>query len=74
MIISFNHFVSSLSVLLQVWDMRTYKPLHMYTLRRPVVCMDISGRGLLAVGQGEKVEVWRDALSQKQSAPYLTHR
>lgn len=36
--------------------------------------MDISGRGLLAVGRGQQVEVWRDAFSQKQSKPYLTHR
>ena len=62
------------SVCRQVWDLRTYQPLHTYTMQRPIVCMDISGRGLLAVGCGQIVEVWRDAFSQKQRAPYLTHR
>lgn len=62
------------SVPLQVWDVRTFRPLQTYVMRRPIVSMDISGRGLLAVGWGQQVEVWRDAFSQKQTAPYLTHK
>ena len=60
-------------VLLEVWDMRTYQPLHTYKMPRPAVSMDISGRGLLAVGRGRQVSIWRDAISQKQLSPYLTH-
>ncbi|CAI8025621.1 Probable U3 small nucleolar RNA-associated protein 7 [Geodia barretti] len=57
----------------KVWDMRTYQPLHTYKMPRPAISMDISGRGLLAVGRGRQVSIWRDVFSQKQLSPYLTH-
>jgi U3 small nucleolar RNA-associated protein 7 len=58
---------------MKVWDVRTYRSLLTYNMPRPVACMDISGRGLLAVGRGQQVAVWRDAFSERQAAPYLTH-
>ena len=36
--------------------------------------VSVSQTGLLAVGYGTRVEVWRDALVQKQERPYLVHR
>ncbi len=59
---------------LKIWDVRTYKPLHSYFTGRPASCVEISQRGLLALGRGREVEVWKDALSEKQRAPYMTHR
>lgn len=35
--------------------------------------MDVSRRGLLAIGCGQHISIWKDAISQRQSAPYLTH-
>jgi hypothetical protein len=36
--------------------------------------MEISQKGLLALGFGPHVQVWKDALTVKQNAPYMTHR
>ena len=39
--------------------------------------MCVSERGLVGVGRGRVVEVWRDLISRaadKQRAPYMTHR
>jgi U3 small nucleolar RNA-associated protein 7 len=55
----------------QVWDLRTYKELHDYSTLQPASSLDISQRGLLAVGHGPHVTVWRDALSHKQTSPYM---
>ena len=59
---------------LKVWDVRTYKPLHSYFTHRPASCVEMSQLGLMAVGRGREVEVWRDALREKQRAPYMTHK
>ena len=58
---------------IKVWDIRMMKPLHAYFSYSPARNLDISQRGLLAVGYGRKVQVWRDALSSKQQAPYMSH-
>ena len=63
-----------LLILTQVWDVRTYRHLHTYSTQRPASSVDLSGRGLLALGRARQVELWRDALGEKQKAPYLTHR
>ena len=36
--------------------------------------MSISQTGLLSIGYGTRVEVWKDALADKQQKPYLVHR
>ncbi len=59
---------------LSVWDLRTYKRAHSYFTATPAAALDISQRGLLAVGFGPHAEVWRDALSAKARAPYMSHR
>jgi U3 small nucleolar RNA-associated protein 7 len=57
----------------KVWDVRTFKPLHAYFANSPATSLDISQRGILAVGQGRRLQLWRDCLSSKAAAPYLTH-
>ena len=41
----------------KVWDVRTLKPLHAYFSARPAQCVEVSQRGLLAVGHGRRVQV-----------------
>ncbi len=56
----------------KVWDLRnSYKELHSYTTPRPATSIDISQSGLLALGSGPHVHVWRGALASKQQSPYL---
>ena len=47
----------------KVWDLRMFKPLHAYFSRTPAEWVDVSQRGLLAVGYGRRVQVrgraWR---------------
>ncbi|KAL4534869.1 hypothetical protein Ndes2526A_g05736 [Nannochloris sp. 'desiccata'] len=57
----------------KVWDIRTYRPLHAYTSVAPVEWADVSQKGMLAIGHGRRVQVWKDALSEKAQAPYMTH-
>ena len=64
---------TGMEAVIKVWDVRTYKFLHSYPTRKPATAIDISQRGLLAVGKGKCVEIWQDALSTKQSIPYMSH-
>jgi U3 small nucleolar RNA-associated protein 7 len=41
----------------KVWDVRTFKPLHAYFANAPATTLDISQKGLLAVGQGRRLQV-----------------
>jgi U3 small nucleolar RNA-associated protein 7 len=59
---------------LKVWDVRTFKPLHEYFTAAPAVSIDVSQRGMLAVGYGSRVQVWKDAMVEKQQSPYMNHR
>ena len=43
-----------------MWDVRTFKPRHAYFSHAPVDALDISQRGMLALGHGRTVQV-RDA-------------
>lgn len=58
----------------KVFDLRKFSPLHVYFSRSPAKSLDISQKGLLVVGEGSYIEIWRDALLTKQSKPYMTHR
>ncbi|KAK7204745.1 WD40-repeat-containing domain protein [Myxozyma melibiosi] len=58
---------------LKIWDVRTYKEVHAYYTPTPANTLSISDRGLLAVGWGPHVTVWKDALKVKQKSPYMTH-
>ncbi len=57
----------------KVWDLRMYKQLHYYQFTAPPSSVDISQRGLLAVGFGSHITVWKDALVRKVQSPYLRH-
>lgn len=59
--------------LVRVWDLRTYRALHTYSLPSPACCLEVSQRGLLAVGRGRTIEVWREALSDQPREPYMRH-
>lgn len=65
---------SGMDAQLKVWDVRTFRPVHAYYTPRPAAGVAVSQRGLLALGAGREVQVWRDALRVKQRAPYLQHR
>jgi len=56
----------------RVWDIRKFKQIQEYWTIRPASCVDISQRGLVATGQGSRVEVWKDLFLENQSTPYLT--
>ena len=58
---------------LKLWDVRTYRPLHSYHTPRVAVDIDISDRGLLAAVAGPSVQVFKDCLSARAKAPYMTH-
>ena len=58
----------------RVWDVRTFKPRHAYFSHAPVDALDISQRGMLALGHGRTVQVrnaqpphFRQAAGQKQA-------
>lgn len=40
-----------------MWDLRKLQPLHTYFSRAPATALDISQRGLLAVGSNRRVQV-----------------
>lgn len=56
-----------------MWDVRTFKPMHAYFANSPATSLDVSQRGILAVGQGRRLQLWRDCLTSKATSPYLTH-
>ncbi|KAK9448241.1 WD40-repeat-containing domain protein [Limtongia smithiae] len=58
---------------LKIWDVRMYKEVHAYYTPTPASALRISDRGLLAVGWGPHVTVWKDAFKTKQKSPYMTH-
>ena len=55
---------------LKIWDVRTYKTLHSLPSHRPAASLDISQRGLLVLGRGREVQVWRDALRDRPKVPW----
>ncbi|KAJ3005046.1 UNVERIFIED_CONTAM: Small subunit (SSU) processome component [Siphonaria sp. JEL0065] len=65
---------SGLDGKLKVWDVRSFKPVHEYYTHTPASELSISQLGLLGVGFGPNIAIWKDAFKgEKQKAPYLTH-
>ncbi|KAI8074612.1 WD40-repeat-containing domain protein [Gongronella butleri] len=58
---------------LKIWDIRTYGLLQEYNTKAPASSLDISQRGLLAVGWNSQVTIWKDIFKEKQTAPYMQH-
>jgi U3 small nucleolar RNA-associated protein 7 len=57
-----------------VWDLRKFGCLHGYRLDKPASSVDVSDRGLVAVGLGRCVQVLRGAFSLPPSdVTYLKH-
>ncbi|KAF8823018.1 BING4CT (NUC141) domain-containing protein [Cardiosporidium cionae] len=58
----------------KVWDMRTYKCLHTFNyFGTPPSSIDASQTGLIGIGFGPHVQVWKDAFSlAKPKMPYMT--
>eukprot|EP00873_Tetraselmis_striata_P008187 jgi/Tetstr1/428451/TSEL_018464.t1 len=57
----------------KVWDVRMLRQQHAYFSHAPCEYLDISQKGMLAVGFGRRVQVWKDALAEKASGPYMSH-
>jgi U3 small nucleolar RNA-associated protein 7 len=62
---------SGLDGQVKIWDIRTYKELHSYFTVRPAQSIDVSHQGMLALGFGPHVQVWKDAFKTKQNAPFM---
>jgi U3 small nucleolar RNA-associated protein 7 len=58
---------------LKLWDIRTYKELNAYFTPTPAATVTFSQKGLLAVGSGPRVTIWKDVFKTKQKEPYMTH-
>jgi U3 small nucleolar RNA-associated protein 7 len=60
-----------------VWDIRTFKAVHEYTLHSPGSSLAISDRNLTAVGWGTQTTIWKDLFSKhvadqvKVQSPYM---
>ena len=60
---------AGLDGLMKVWDVRKFQKLHSYYTTKPAASLDISQRGLLAVGSGSEV---RRKPRQLHSVPKFT--
>ncbi|KAI9101341.1 WD40-repeat-containing domain protein [Phlyctochytrium arcticum] len=58
---------------MKVWDIRTFKPLQQYFVPTPASNLAFSQRGLLGVGHGPHVTIWKDFAKSKQKEPYMSH-
>ena len=65
--------VSGADKTLKIWDLRKFKELDHYFTPTPASSLDISDTGLLSIGWGPHVTVWKDVFKSKQSDPYMTH-
>lgn len=60
---------------LKIWDIRsTYKCMYDYFTSAPATTTDWSDTGLLAVGYGNQVQLWKNTQTEKQKEPYMKHR
>jgi U3 small nucleolar RNA-associated protein 7 len=50
-----------------------WKETHAYLTHRPVSSIAVSQSGLVAIGFGSHLQVWRDSLSTKAKGPYMRH-
>ncbi|KAG8627297.1 hypothetical protein KVT40_004780 [Elsinoe batatas] len=76
-----NYMVSTgQDMKMAVWDIRTFKEIHSYTLRRPGTALSISDRNLTAVGWGTQTTIWKDLFVRsptdipppKPTSPYMS--
>lgn len=65
--------VSGADKQLKIWDLRKFKEIDTYFTPTPATSLDISDNGLLSVGWGPHVTVWKDVFKSKQNLPYMNH-
>ena len=59
---------------MKVWDTRTLRTLDEYAITYNFNTVDISATGLLAMGGGTNIQVWKDMFTaSKPSGPYMKH-
>jgi len=58
---------------MNIFDIRAMREVHSYFTPTPASTLAISDTGVLAVGWGGHVTLWKDALKTKQNSPYLSH-
>lgn len=57
---------------LKVWDLRTLRALEEYAVTYTFQTMDISSSGLVALGGGTNIQIWKGLFSsQKPSSPFM---
>lgn len=57
---------------LKVWDCRTLRSLEEYAITYTFNTLDVSSTGLVALGGGTNVQIWKDMFTaHKPSSPYL---
>ncbi|EMG49591.1 UTP7 U3 small nucleolar RNA-associated protein 7 [Candida maltosa Xu316] len=66
--------VASADKSIKIWDIRKFKEVDSYYSKTPATSLDVSDSGLLSVGWGPHVTVWKDMFKGKhQSEPYMNH-
>ncbi|CAI5757418.1 unnamed protein product [Candida verbasci] len=66
--------VSGSDKTLKIWDIRKFKEIDSYYTPTPATSLDISDNGLLSVGWGPHVTIWKDMFKGKHQAdPYMNH-
>lgn len=58
---------------MKVWDVRTFKELYSYYTPKTAFSLDISQRGVVSIGCGNIVQLWKNTFNQKQEKPYMQH-
>jgi len=58
---------------MNIFDIRTFREVHSYYTPTPASTLHISDTGLLSIGWGPHITIWKDALKTKQTSPYLSH-
>lgn len=67
-------FVSSgLDGQMKIWDLSNFKNVSSYFTISPAKSLSVSQKGLIAVGHGPHVTIWKDAFVEKQKSPYMYH-
>ncbi|ODV79192.1 component of small subunit processosome [Suhomyces tanzawaensis NRRL Y-17324] len=65
--------VSGSDKTIKLWDLRKMQIMDTYYSPTPASSLDFSDTGLLSVGWGSHVTVWKDIFKTKQKDPYMNH-
>lgn len=58
---------------LKIWDIRKFEELYSYSTPTQANTVDISDTGLVSVGWGPHVTIYKDCFKSHQKNPYLSH-